>query len=158
MPMRENVCKELRQPYSTEELDVPHVSRVASRLGVAVPGSSALGREIRDDLDPEVFGIGWWADLVPLPARILISDYVAVAVSTIEANLVQAALHRLDLLDAWNDEARPFRESLLQRGEIPIPPAMSLSMTCRLSCQICTWPGSFGPSPVRLTAWPLPSQ
>lgn len=72
------------------------------RLGVACPQSQELCREILADLDPKAFGIGWWAPHPGTARRILISDCLYQALSSVTSNLVEAKLHLLELRD-WYD-------------------------------------------------------
>ncbi|MFN0141202.1 MAG: hypothetical protein ACKVQW_14075 [Pyrinomonadaceae bacterium] len=95
--MRREDLKRLEKPYDREtriEID----RRFHASIGADVPSANALAREIWRDLEPDVFGIGWWT--LPDDERILIGDYLYQCTVGIATNLVEAKLHYLEWLDA----------------------------------------------------------
>ena len=57
------------------------------------------------DLDPAVYGIGWWAAYADIDrkTRILLSDYLAACARAVGDNLVEAQVERLELDHALED-------------------------------------------------------
>lgn len=102
--MRRQDLEHLEMPYD-EALDELE-TRLPRRLGVLVPGVWVLHDEILSDLDPETFGIRWWAAHLDAKRRILIGDYLLQAVYSIQTNLTEAKLHLLEARDAWERENR----------------------------------------------------
>lgn len=94
----------LSEPYPTRN-DHPD-KWLADRLAVAVPNVDALASEILSDLDPKIFGVGWWATGLDTRRRIFIGDCLYQAVSSIGANLIEARLHLLELAAAYDDQNR----------------------------------------------------
>lgn len=70
-----------------------------------VPVWRELGNEILGDLDEHVFGVGWWAPYPGTSRRILISDHLSNCVRSIETNLVEARLHLIEAMDAWERDS-----------------------------------------------------
>jgi hypothetical protein len=58
------------------------------------------------DLDPEQFGIGWWATQLRPKRRIFIGDCMYQAVASIDDNIVEAKLHLLQLQHWYDEESR----------------------------------------------------
>ena len=70
-------------------------------LGVETPNWEALERTIFLDLTTEQpYGIGWWAPHPGTSRRILISDQLYACTTSVSTNLIEAGVHRLELLDA----------------------------------------------------------
>jgi hypothetical protein len=74
-------------------------------LGVETPIWDDLGERIFADFvtDPP-YGIGWWAPHPGTSRRIFISDQLDACTSSVTTNMVEAALHWLELLDAIDRE------------------------------------------------------
>ncbi|HET7786371.1 MAG TPA: hypothetical protein VFL36_10390 [Myxococcales bacterium] len=96
---------------NAEEVDAMFRRAIDADLPVA----NALASEIRRDLSPTSFGIGWWSPHPDPPRRILISDHLLLCASGVAINIVEARLHLLELRDArtrWNQEfARRVQDS-----------------------------------------------
>ena len=65
-------------------------------LGVDAPGVVCLYNEIFNDLDENIYGVGWWAPHPGTTRRILISHYLLECTKSIGTNLIEAALHLLE--------------------------------------------------------------
>jgi hypothetical protein len=65
------------------------------------------------DLDPDHFGISWWRHFPQLGTkrRILIADQLYVCAVSIEQNLAEAQLHRLEALDHRDHQAKQVARS-----------------------------------------------
>jgi hypothetical protein len=74
-------------------------------LGVETPLWDALGERIFADFvsDPP-YGVGWWAPHPGTSRRIFISDQLDDCTTSVSTNMVEAALHWLELLDAIDRE------------------------------------------------------
>jgi hypothetical protein len=74
-------------------------------LGVDTPIWDDLGNRIFADFvtDPP-YGVGWWAPHPGTSRRIFISDQLDACTSSVTTNLVEGALHWLELLDAIDRE------------------------------------------------------
>jgi hypothetical protein len=92
----------LRRPFSAGE--DPELA-FPKAVGVNVPEMEALYRQIFNDLDDRVFGVGWWAPHPGTSRRILISHYLLECVRSIRENLTEAALHLLEAVDQWDKES-----------------------------------------------------
>ena len=105
----------------------PPAHRFNQALGIHVEPVPQLSDAIKSDLDPGVFGIGWWAPEPGTSRRILISDYLLESVQTIQVNLVEAKLHLLELMDAWQQSQRFWGRSvgLLQNARIAVDPPIA---------------------------------
>ena len=103
--MRSEDLRSLEQPYpQTGGVRRSSADAFADALGVDVPDLRSLRRELRGDLDDTVgiFGIGWWFPHPGTQRRILISDYLIMASESVETNLIEAKLHYLEALSAWD--------------------------------------------------------
>jgi hypothetical protein len=110
--MRKSDLKRLEEPY------VPGASaddQFSKALGVYVQHAAALEAAVVGDLDQTVFGIGWWAGYTALgdKRRILVGDYLATAVPSIQTNLNEAQLHLLDLLEAWDQQNAQMADAIV---------------------------------------------
>lgn len=78
----------------------------AAAVGVDVAPLRALAAEIFGDLDDThgLFGVGWWFPHPGTQRRIAISDYLLRVVESVGVNLVEARLHQLDSLAAFEAE------------------------------------------------------
>lgn len=112
--MRQADLDHLSQPYSGN--DERPERRLAQALGVNLPAVAALHDAIAGDLDEHIYGIGWWAPYPGTSRRILISDYLVQCVQSIEKNFIEARLHFLDGVDAW-DREQDFLADAVQRSE-----------------------------------------
>jgi hypothetical protein len=103
--MRRQEAELFNRPYEHASGDVGE--RFASALGIELLGVRALASEVFGDLDPNVFGIGWWSAYPNLgdKRRILIGDYLYCSIDSIELNLTEAKLHLLELLDWWERQS-----------------------------------------------------
>ncbi len=137
--MRPTDIARMSQPYP----DDPDRSTMgpAHALGVQTPNWEALERRIFNDFTTEQpYGIGWWAPHPGTSRRILISDQLYACTSSVSTNLIEAGVHRLELLDAVD------REDTFQADVIQIVDGQP---------QICARPRmtpleSLGPEIVRL--------
>lgn len=113
--MRDDDLRRLDIPVggvkNAEEVD----ALFRNAIGADLPAADALVSEIRRDLSPTAFGIGWWSPHPDPPRRILISDHLLLCASGVGINMVEARLHLLELRDArvrWNEEfAKRVQES-----------------------------------------------
>ena len=105
--MRTEDLRRLEQQYpKTSGGSRSSANAFAEALGVHVPGVRALAAELWGDLDDTegLFGIGWWFPEPGTQRRILIGDYLVMATESIETNLIEAQLHYLEALSAWDRE------------------------------------------------------
>lgn len=77
----------------------------AKAVGVHTPAVRRLYNEIYNDLDDTIFGVRWWATHPGTTRRILISHYVVECIRSIETNLIEASLHRLEVVDYCGRES-----------------------------------------------------
>jgi hypothetical protein len=109
--MRREDLDELQKPYS-EGTSETEDTRLCSRLGLCLPNVELLRRRVFDDLNPNVFGVGWWEPHLPTRQRILLADYLYSVVSGVTTNLIEAKLHLLEALDAWEALDRWYSNSI----------------------------------------------
>jgi hypothetical protein len=100
--MRAEWMSIIRSPYTKEEQS--DETRLQKRLGLELPSTNRLIRELLDDLDEEVRGFGWWESYGSTYRRILVSDYTQQAASSIPRNLLEATVHLLEAQSAWDRE------------------------------------------------------
>jgi hypothetical protein len=83
----------------------------ANSIEVFLPNLKKLSDEIFEDLDVNNYGIGWWKDYshLDLKRRILISDQLLLCTTTIQAAVIEAKLHYLELLGCWENEEKSLR-------------------------------------------------
>lgn len=116
----------LRRPFSAGE--DPELA-FPKAVGVNVPEVEALYRQIFNDLDEGVFGIGWWAPHLGTSRRILISHYLLECVRSIRENLTEAALHSLEAVDHWDKESDFLAECVSveknKQVSVKVPPRRS---------------------------------
>jgi hypothetical protein len=96
----------LSEPYPTPlRPEVPPLHRIGGPLGISLVQPYDLGDEIIADLDPAVYGIGWWKAYTAIDrqTRILLSDYLAACARAVADNLVEAQVERLELDHALDD-------------------------------------------------------
>src|ERR1700751_3675777 len=89
----------LSEPYPTPlRPEVSPLHRIGGPLGISLVQPYDLGDEIIADLDPAVYGIGWWKAYTAIDqqTRILLSDYLAACARAIPDNLVEAQVERLE--------------------------------------------------------------
>ena len=74
-------------------------------LGIETPLWDALGERIfADFVTAPPYGVGWWAPHPGTSRRIFISDQLDACTTSVETNMVEAAVHWLELLDAIDRE------------------------------------------------------
>lgn len=126
--MRREDQTRLAQPYGqrlgSSERDL------ASALGMATPSLDRLTDEILADFDTTdtTYGIGWWAPHPGTSRRILISDQLYACATSIATNLVEAELHRLELLDYSDQVSDLLANSVQAVGDqlvVRMPPRLS---------------------------------
>lgn len=102
--MREDDRRRLEQPYAADH--DPGERALGRALDVGTPQLDILTDEILADfaVDPP-YGVAWWAPHPGTSRRILISDQLYSCVTSVSANLVEAALHRLEFLEAADRES-----------------------------------------------------
>ena len=108
--MKEEDLTPLRTPFGAGD-ERRLEDRLPDALGIRVPSVRTLVSELYGDLDPVRGGFGWWDPHPGKARRILISDCVVATAQSIEQNLVEAVLHRLELEDYERQH-----EHLLERG------------------------------------------
>ena len=99
--MRSQDAARLEIPFSPS--DDPEIA-FPKAVGIDTPEVELLYREIFNDLDDKIFGIGWWAPHPGTSRRILISNYLLECVRSIRTNLTEAELHLLEAVDYWEKE------------------------------------------------------
>jgi hypothetical protein len=72
----------------------------AEALGVQIDSARGLVSRLVADFDSSTLGIRWMAPGPGTRRRILISDHILQCAASIETNLIEAELHRLELTDA----------------------------------------------------------
>lgn len=121
--MRPQDMKALERPYREPERHPD--DRFADALGLKLKDVRELEDAFFDDLDPVDHGIGWWRAYEPqfgVRARILVGDYLFRCAASIETNLVDAKLHLLEAIDAYEQEDnRLARMVKIGPGNIPVP-------------------------------------
>ncbi len=108
--------------------------RFADSLGLNLADVRTLEDVLYGDLDETAYGIGWWQAFEPrfgVRARIYVGDYLVRSAASIETNLIEAKLHLLEALDAFERENARLGNMLVvtPRGEpmLKTPPS-----TCAL--------------------------
>lgn len=121
--MRRQDLEALEQPYNEPSRHAD--DRFADALGLDLGGIRSLEDILASDLDPQEHGIGWWKAYEPqlgVRARILVSDYLVRCAASIETNLVEAKLHLLEAIDAYErEDSRLARMIELGPGNVPTP-------------------------------------
>ncbi len=98
--------------------------RIAEPLGLDLADLVALGDEIIGNLDPKVYGIGWWSAYsdIDRKTRILLSDYLATLARTVPDNLVEARIERLELDHAVEDFRQWFERRVSPGRRLVVKP------------------------------------
>jgi len=121
--MRIDDLAHLRSPFAAGE--DPELA-FPKAVGINVPEVEVLYRQIFNDLDESVFGVGWWAPHPGTSHRILISHYLLECVRSIRENLTEAGLHLLEAVDQWDKESDFVADSLSVdpsgRVSVSLPP------------------------------------
>lgn len=100
--MRTADIKRLSEPYS-DDSDQSSADP-AQPLGVDTPKWKQLEIAILEDLcTQQPYGIGWWAPHPGTSRRVLISDHLYACTRSVLDNMVESALHRLEVLD-WSEQ------------------------------------------------------
>jgi len=100
--MRGEDLEKLQSPFREgEDLD----QGFARAVKVHIPAIASLHKEILDDLDDRVFGVGWWKSHLDTNRRILIADHLISCVHSVQINLIEASLHLLEAVDYWDQES-----------------------------------------------------
>lgn len=112
--MRDQDRKRLERPYACEPDGTPK-SDFPGALGLKLTNLRRLDDAVRQDLDFQAFGIGWWRQpnesQLQLQQRILVSDYLIAALEGVEQNLEDLALHFLELQGAWEQDAEFIKDA-----------------------------------------------
>lgn len=108
--MRREDEERLAQHYSPEAAQAP--GRLPAALGIPLPKTVGLVREVFGDLDEVKRGVGWWAPHPGTSRRILISDYLVNCLAALETNLVEARVHLMEARDFAEREKRKFLGAL----------------------------------------------
>ena len=83
-------------------------------LGVETPTWDTLGERIFADFVTEPpYGVGWWAPHPGTSRRIFISDQLDACTTSVETNMIEAAVHWLELIDAIDREVA-FQADVIQ--------------------------------------------
>lgn len=77
------------------------MARYADSLGPTALAMSALGQRMLGDLDRDQGGVGWWAEHLDEPRRILIGDYLISLTDSTETNLIEAVMHLQKAREGW---------------------------------------------------------
>ncbi len=139
--MRRQEIELLNRSYDDESGDVG--DRFARALSIDLPNVRALATDLFADLDPKVFGIGWWTSYPNLgdKRRILIGDYLNVSVDSIEMNLTEAKLHLFELLDWWERQNTLMADAIVRdqrTGNLTLCHPRQTSPAVRLPGAMCT--------------------
>jgi hypothetical protein len=102
---------ELAAPYI--DIEDPPDKSLRRRLNVDCPRTDDLVAAVLGDLDPKVFGVGWWAPHLESKRRILIADVLIQALSSIGANLIETRLHTLELADWCERESAKMADAIV---------------------------------------------
>ncbi len=103
--MRPSDIEELQRPFAPGDTRSPG-EQLAAALRVGAPSAPTLAKCVLDDLDTDTFGVSWWRDQVPTKRRILIADQLYLVTATIETNLIEARLHLLEAIAAFEHSSR----------------------------------------------------
>src|SRR5947209_11333146 len=118
MLMRQADLARLSQPYP-EDVDPPD-SAAAAALGMELPNVTALGTDILADFTEQPpYGIGWWAPAPGTSRRILIADQPYCCVTSVAGNMTEAALHRIEYLDACDRDSGRFVDAVQMENGRP---------------------------------------
>jgi hypothetical protein len=138
--MRRQETELLNTPYEDTSGDVGE--RFAKALGVQLPCVRALAAELFGDLDPKVFGIGWWTAYPSLgDKRRMIGDYLNGSIESIEMNLTEAKLHLFELLDWWERQNTLMSDAVTfdtRTGSLRISHPEQTSPAVQLPGAMCT--------------------
>lgn len=80
----------------------------AEQLGVQIESARLLVSQLVMDLDSSTLGLHWMAPQPGTRRRILISDHILQCAASVETNVVEAELHRLELADASERDSDRF--------------------------------------------------
>lgn len=107
---------------SAEEAD----RLLEARLGVQVPSVRTLADEVLSDLDTHVHGVGWWAPHPDDKRRIFISDYLVQLLWSCPQNLVEAALHLIEVETNHERVCDQLKHVVGRELKVRMPPKTSL--------------------------------
>lgn len=99
--LKEDLDK-LSQPYNNASAGASR-DNFADAIGITLPNTRILLREVFSDLNTTTFGISWWNSYAALGTkrRIAISDHTYLCIRALEENLVEAKLHLMEAKGAW---------------------------------------------------------
>lgn len=98
--MRQEDILRLSQPFKTASQENV---RLEAGLGMDLSALQSLQQAMWSDLDIGVGGIRWWSHISPDKERRLVSDYLLAVVDSVKYNLIEAALHSLELRE-WTEK------------------------------------------------------
>jgi len=102
--MHEHAYDALKPRWATHEDIQSRDYVIARRLGFPLPLFRVLQDEVVRDLDPDVYGIGWWEPYdLGITRRILLSDHLVIAVPAVVQNLIEAHIHLVEF-QHWKAE------------------------------------------------------
>src|SRR5438105_6959397 len=85
-----------------------------------LPNVTALGTDILADFTEQPpYGIGWWAPAPGTSRRILIADQPYCCVTSVAGNMTEAALHRIEYLDACDRDSGRFVDAVQMENGRP---------------------------------------
>jgi hypothetical protein len=97
--MRYGDLVRLNEPYGDGFEPTDADARAA--LGLKLPRWTTLDEEIHGDIvEQDPYGVGWWAPEPGTSRRILISDQLYCCLTSVVSNMIEAALHSLEYLEA----------------------------------------------------------
>lgn len=114
----------LAPSYTEAELELPHLQRVAARLGIHTATMTELAEVILGDLDEDDGGITWWSD-VPQRQAILIADHAYQAAAAPLGLLLEARLHLSALEQIWHAQEGRWIEAARRNGRLTVPESTS---------------------------------
>jgi hypothetical protein len=103
------------------------------RLGVHVPAARTLSEEVVADLDAHRHGVGWWAPHPDDKRRIFISDYLVQLVWSFPQNLVEAALHLMEVETNQERSSDRSKHVVVLKGVDASGPQLAVRMPPRTS-------------------------
>jgi hypothetical protein len=103
--MRNEDISRLKQRYHNPIESISPEDRLGTALTIELAPTVRLVDTLVADLDPQLYGIGWWCAYPALDrkSRIMISDYLISCGRTIPRNLIEAEVCRLELDHSIDD-------------------------------------------------------
>lgn len=120
--MRAADCRGLEQPFEAQNAEEAD-AKYCEALGVRVPSLQGLYDDIQADVDVTAGGVSWWVEHLDTHRRILITDHILAALHSVQENLAEAALHRLEYIEAVDQVSRRMSRFIRPDGSREMPAA-----------------------------------